>query len=74
MDPALSGLNGPASPAEARGRLEAGFAKFEAAVREKATAGTPVESSGFGRILLEDYARFTEMHTRHHARQIPVVL
>jgi hypothetical protein len=74
MDPALSALAGPPTPAEARTRLEAGLARFESACRAKAAAGGPVESGGFGRVSLEDYARFTELHTRHHTQQIPVVL
>jgi len=74
MDPELSALSGPASPAEARARLEKGLAAFEKACREKATAGGPVESGAFGQVALVDYARFTELHTRHHAKQIPIVI
>jgi hypothetical protein len=70
MDPP----KGPASPAEAGARLEAGLAKFEDACRARASAGNTVQSGAFGRVSVEDYARFTEIHTRHHTKQIPVVL
>ena len=71
MDPAKVPQAGPASPSEARVRLEAALAKFDEACRERAASGQPVVSGAFGRIAVEDYARFTELHTRHHTKQIP---
>jgi hypothetical protein len=73
MDPALAGLAGPASPAEARARLDRGLAAFERACRERAASGGDVPSLAFGRVPVAEYARFTALHTRHHAKQIPVV-
>lgn len=59
----------PASPAEGKARLDAAFAVFERECR--ARAGLPVDHISFGRISVEEYVRFVELHTRHHARQIP---
>jgi hypothetical protein len=74
MDPAKAAPAGPATIDEARARLDAGFAAFERACRERAAKGDAVPSRAFGNVSLADYARFNELHTRHHTRQIPVVL
>lgn len=67
MDP----VSGPATPAEARLRLESALARFDRGCRACAAAGGVVSSATFGRVLLADYARFIELHTRHHCRQMP---
>lgn len=72
MDPARTAVKGPATPAEARTRLDDALAKFEEACRARAAAGGKVPSGAFGNVSLEDYARFTELHTRHHTKQIPI--
>lgn len=59
----------PASPEEGRQRLEAALALFERECRTR--AGRPVDHISFGRLSVEEYVRFVELHTRHHARQIP---
>ena len=74
MDPAKAAPAGPATIGEARARLDAGFAAFEKACRERAARGDAVPSKAFGKVRLEDYARFNELHTRHHTKQIPIVL
>lgn len=74
MDPALAAPAGPASPADARARLESALAAFERACRDRAAQGADVASPAFGQVSVADYARFTALHTRHHAKQIPVVL
>jgi hypothetical protein len=74
MDPARSAVSGPATTAEARARLDAALATFEEACRARAAAGGKVPSGAFGKVSVEDYARFTELHTRHHTHQIPIVL
>lgn len=71
MDPAQSSLVGPANAEEARRRLNAALDKFEEAVRSRAAAGDMVQSSAFGKVSLEEYARFNELHTFHHLKQIP---
>jgi hypothetical protein len=71
MDPA----SGPATPAEARTRLEGALARFDRECRACAEAGKgTIESGAFGRIPLVDYARFIEIHTRHHCKQMPVAM
>jgi hypothetical protein len=74
MDPARAAAAGPATPAEARTRLDDALSKFEEACRARAAAGGKVPSGAFGKVSVEDYARFTELHTRHHTHQIPIVL
>ncbi len=59
----------PASPAEGRARLDGAVQVFERECR--ARAGRPVEHASFGVLSVEEYVRFVELHTRHHARQIP---
>ena len=65
MDP----LAGSATPAEARLRLEAAHAAFDLACR---ACGGRFDHSIFGAVSAIDYARFQAMHTRHHARQMPL--
>jgi hypothetical protein len=67
MDPA----SGPATPAEARIRLETALSRFERECRSCAEAGGAIASATFGKVCVEDYARFIELHTRHHCRQMP---
>ncbi len=68
---ALNPASGPATPAEARVRLEAAFAKFDQACRKRAAAGDDVRTSVFGTVSLEDLVRFNALHTRHHCKQMP---
>lgn len=67
MDPA----SGPATPAEARVRLETALARFDRGCRTCAEAGGAVASATFGTVSVVDYARFIELHTRHHCKQMP---
>jgi hypothetical protein len=67
MDPA----SGPPTPAEARVRLEGALVKFDRECRASAEGGRSVESMTFGTVSVADYARFIEIHTRHHCRQMP---
>ena len=62
---------GPASPADGGRRLQAAMAKFDQACRARARSGQPVNSTIFGRVSVEDYARFQELHIRHHRKQMP---
>ena len=66
MDPQV----GLATPAEARPRLEEAFAVFERECAARAAADGVVPSGAFGNVSVADYARFTELHTRHHLEQI----
>ena len=67
MDPA----SGPATPAEARVRLEGAFARFDQECRRRDASGQHVVSTGFGTVSVEDFVRFNAIHTRHHGKQMP---
>ena len=67
----LDPSSGPATPAEARVRLEGAFARFDQECRRRAASGQHVVSTGFGTVSLEDLVRFNAIHTRHHCKQMP---
>jgi hypothetical protein len=67
MDPA----SGPATLADGRARLEGALGKFDRACRACAHGSGVVSSRTFGRLSVADYARFIEIHTRHHCKQMP---
>jgi len=67
FDPAT----GSANPAAARARLETALGTFDRACRACSTGGQQVDSSIFGKVSLEDFARFQELHVRHHCAQMP---
>lgn len=67
---ALNPASGPATVAEARIRLEAALARFGHECRAREAGGRMVSSAMFGTVSVEDFARFQELHTRHHSRQI----
>ena len=66
----LDPTGGPATPAEARVRLEGALARFDQDCRRRAASGQHVVSS-FGTVSVEDLARYSAMHTRHHCKQLP---
>ena len=66
---AMNPASGPATPADARIRLETALARFDRACR--ACASGTVASPAFGTVPVEDYAQFIEIHTRHHCKQLP---
>ena len=68
---ALNPASGPATPADARVRLEGALARFDRECRACAQAGGIVASATFGKVPVAEYARFIELHTRHHCRQMP---
>ncbi len=63
-------MNPPPTVAEARARLMAAVASFEAACTA-AGSGALTDHPLFGKVPVLDYVRFQEVHTRHHTRQIP---
>jgi hypothetical protein len=67
FDPAT----GPATPAQARIRLEGAHARFDQECRRRAASGRHLVSTGFGTVSIEDYVRFNSLHTRHHCKQMP---
>ena len=68
---AMNPTSGPATPAEARVRLEEAFARFDQECRRRVASGQHVVSTGFGTVSVEDYVRFNAIHTRHHCKQMP---
>jgi hypothetical protein len=70
MDP----QSGPATPTDARARLEGALASFDRQLRARAQAADTVTSGAFGTVPVVDYARFIEIHTRHHCKQMPTAM
>ena len=68
---AMNPTSGPATPAEARVRLEGGLARFDQECRRRVASGQHLVSTGFGTVSVEDYVRFNALHTRHHCKQMP---
>jgi hypothetical protein len=67
MDP----QSGPATPIDARARLEGALAKFDRELRARAQTSDTVASGAFGTVPIVDCARCIEIHTRHHRKQMP---
>jgi len=68
---ALNPTSGPATPAEARVRLEGAFARFDQECRRRAASGQHVVVGAFGTVSVEDLVRYNAIHTRHHCKQMP---
>jgi hypothetical protein len=66
---AMNPASGPATAAEGRIRLETAHQKFDEACRRMAADGRPI-TSFFGSVPAQDFVRFSEIHTRHHSKQI----
>jgi hypothetical protein len=62
---------GSATPAEGRVRLQGALTAFDRACRAQAASGQTVASTIFGAVQVADFARFQELHVRHHILQIP---
>ena len=69
MDPPT----GSTTPREARVRLDAVLSRFDQACRARAASGQDVASTIFGAVSVADFARFQELHVRHHHLQLPGV-
>ena len=63
---ALNPASGPATPAQARVRLEGALARFDQECRRRAASGQHLVSTGFGTVSVEDFVTFNALHTRHH--------
>ena len=68
---AMNPASGPATPADARVRLEAALARFDQECRRRLADGQEVVKSGFGTVSIEDFVKFSALHTRHHCKQMP---
>jgi len=71
---AMNPDSGPATTSEARTRLDGAMARFDRELRARAQSSDTVTSSAFGTVPIADYARFIEIHTRHHTKQMPAVV
>ena len=67
MNPA----SGPATPAQARVRLEGALARFDQECLRRVASGQHVVSTAFGTVSIEDMVRYSALHTRHHCKQMP---
>jgi len=61
---------GPDTPAGGRVRLGQALSRFDQACRARAASGQDVESTIFGAVSVADFARFQELHVRHHQQQL----
>ena len=61
---------GSASPADGRVRLEGALSRFDQACRARAASGQDVMSTIFGAVPVANFARFQELHIRHHLLQM----
>src|SRR5262245_49087556 len=61
---------GPPTPADGRLRIDAALTRFTRASRERASAGEQVASKLFGPVAPAEFARFQELHVRHHLLQL----
>ena len=68
---AMNPESGPASPQDARLRLDAACCSFEGECLAYAQRADTLQTGLFGKVSIGDYVRFTELHTRHHITQLP---
>jgi hypothetical protein len=64
-------IAGSATPADGRDRLQGALTLFDKACRARAASGQKVASTIFGGVPVADFARFQELHVRHHIMQMP---
>jgi len=64
-------IAGPGTPADGRDRLQGAVTLFDKACRARAASGQKVASTIFGAVPVADFARFQELHVRHHIMQMP---
>ena len=69
-DKSLDPATGPATPAQARVRLEGAHARFDEECRRRVASGQNVVAH-YAMVSLEDFVRFNTLHTRHHSKQMP---
>ena len=64
-------VTGSATPADGRDRLQGALSLFDQACRAQSAAGRKVASTIFGAVSVADFAKFQELHVRHHTLQMP---
>ena len=62
---------GSPTPEEGRRRLEEVLVRFKQACHARSASGQAVASTIFGSVPVADFARFQELHVRHHLQQLP---
>jgi hypothetical protein len=62
---------GSTTSAEGCVRLQGALTWFDQACRARTASGQDVASSIFGRVSVADFAKFQELHVRHHILQVP---
>ena len=67
--PPFDPASGSPTPGQGRVRVEQALTRFEAACRGREASGTEVSSTIFGDVSVADFARFQELHVRHHLPQ-----
>jgi hypothetical protein len=60
---AMNPTSGPATPAQARVRLDGALARFDQECRRRVASGQHVVSTGFGTVSVEDLVRFSAAHS-----------
>jgi hypothetical protein len=68
---AFDPVGGSATPTDGRVRLQGALTSFDQACRARAASGQDVASTIFGAVQVADFARFQELHIRHHILQMP---
>ena len=68
--PPFNPAAGPATPAEARTRLEGAALTFDKGCHTCESDGGDVPSTVFGKVPLEAYVKFQALHVRHHIKQM----
>ena len=66
---AMNPASGPATPADGRIRLEKAHQEWDEVCRRIAADGRPT-TTGFGSVPVEDLVRYSELHARHHNKQM----
>lgn len=70
-DKSLDPATGPATPAQARVRLELAHVRFDEECRRRVAGGHDAVAAHYAIVSLEDFIRFNTLHTRHHSKQMP---
>jgi hypothetical protein len=69
--PVFIPVAGPGTPSDGRVRLQGALTSFDQACRARAATDEDVASTIFGAVHVADFARFQELHVRHHILQMP---
>jgi uncharacterized protein DUF1569 len=68
--PPFDPASGSPTPVRSRVRVEQALARFDKACRGRESGGAEVSSTIFGDVSVADFARFQELHVRHHLPQL----